>query len=439
MLTLAVLHTPNPEEASVVDMFCTANAPSQPGPAPAAGPGLAYLTNVYPKPSHTFIRSEIAALERNGIPVRRLTVRSCAEALIDPEDVAEAARTTVLLDRGGRLVLAALLTTALRSPRRFAAALGMALQTTKRGGLGTIRAFAYLGEACLLARISRADGIGHVHVHFGTNPAAVAMLSARLGGPSYSMTVHGPDELDEPRQLCLAEKMAAARFTVAISSFGRAQLIRWASPEDWERIKVIPCAVAPGFLAQTPKAARRPPRTIVFVGRLSAQKGIPLLLDAAAELMRESPFELRIIGGGELCDWVDARLDELGIRDNVKLLGWRSSSGVKREIEAARALVLPSFAEGLPVVLMEALALGRPVIATAVAGTPELVDQLCGWLIPAGSTEALVEAMRACLAAEPECLAAMARTGRERVEMRHDPDRNAAALGYLLREELARC
>jgi glycosyltransferase involved in cell wall biosynthesis len=366
--------------------------------------------------------------------VLRFSVRRSPEVLVDPLDLAEQSRTEVLLDGRPLRLLRAVAARAIRSPRRFITATREAFSIGRAASAGPVRTFAYLAEACRLADRLEAEGIAHVHVHFGTNPAAVARLASLVGHVGYSMTVHGPEEFDAPRSLDLGGKIAGARFVAAVSHYGRGQLLRWSAPADWGRINVVRCGTAGLFLREAEEdGAGLDSRTFVCVARLSAQKGIPLLIEAAAMVARDQHFMLRIIGDGEMRPEIETQIRAAGLQDHVRLLGWQGRDVIADEIRAARAFVLPSFAEGLPVVLMEALALGRPAIATAVAGIPELVDDRAGWLVPAGSATALAEAMRAALATDRQTLAAMAAEGRARVLRDHDVHKNAAGLAALLR------
>jgi len=215
----------------------------------------------------------------------------------------------------------------------------------------------------------------------------------------------------------------------AISSYGRSQLMRWSAPSDWHKIKVIRCGLDADFLDIKAKADRPDSSEFVCVARLSGQKGLPLLI-AACEGLRNAGerFTLTIIGDGELRESLEADIRGRRLEDCVTLAGICSAAEIREKLFAARAFVLPSFAEGLPVVLMEALALCRPVITTAIAGIPELVDNECGWLIPAGSEQALMKAMTEALGAAPEDLRAMGAVGRERVHRMHDASRNAALI-----------
>ncbi len=394
---------------------------------------VAYLVNVYPKVSHSFIRTEIAALERLGLEVERFTIRRTPESFSDQDDQREATRTTALLDgKGGALMLAVMRSFA-RRPGRTGAVLMRSLRQTK----SPVRALAYFAEAALLAEQMQQHKIRHVHVHFGTNPVAVARLAARLAGTSYSFTAHGPDEFDAPLAIDLPGKIAEAAFVAGVSSFGRSQLMRWSDPDFWHRLQVVRCAVAPHFLQIDPMASSpSASRTLTCVARLSPQKGLPLLIAAAAQIAASRDFTLDVIGDGDGRASLEQEIERAGLQGRVRLLGWRSSDDVRRLLAQSRAMVLPSFAEGLPVVLMEALALGRPVVATAIAGIPELVDAANGWLVPSGSVDALAQAMLAVLDASPDQLQAMGQVGRQRVLAAHHPDGNARVLAGLLAPHL---
>lgn len=391
---------------------------------------VAYLVNQYPKVSHTFIRREIAALERRDVPVLRFALRGWDAAVTDAEDEAERSRTCYLLQRGVWPLLAATLSVAFAAPGRWASALALAWRMSRRADRPWPYHLIYLAEACMLCReLQRAGGVTQLHAHFGTNAAEVAMLASALGGPPFSFTVHGPEEFDKPEFLGLGEKIRRANAVVAISSFGRSQLWRWAAAVDWPKVTVVHCGLESTFFGDA-AAAFTGARRLVCVGRLCEQKGQLLLVEAAARLAAEGEvFELVLAGDGEMRPQVEAAIARHGLQARVRITGWISSAQVRDELAAARALVLPSFAEGLPVVIMEALAIGRPVLSTYVAGIPELVrDGIEGWLFEAGSAEAAARAMRACLAAPDEALRRMGASGRQRVQERHDVDTEAARL-----------
>ena len=397
---------------------------------------IAYLVNQYPAPSQTFIRREVAAIEAiAGVPVHRYAVRPWAGTLVDPDDVAEAGRTRKLLGVGAAGLASATLRMMLTRPGRFLAALGAARQLAKAAGRGRIKHGIYLAEACVLASWADRDGVDHVHAHFGTNSTVVALLAHRLGGPPFSFTAHGPEEFDHPAELALGMKLREAKFAVAIGSFGRSQLWRWARFEDWPKVHVVHCGVDPSFLEvpATPPADR--PR-LVNIGRLEEQKGQLILVEAARVLKERGrvDFEVVIVGGGSFRDALAAKIEAYGLGSNVKLAGWMSGAQVRAELLAARGFVLPSFGEGLPVVIMEALALRRPVIATYVASIPELVRPgETGWLVPAGDVAALADAMAELFDAPVDRLTAMGDAGHRAVAERHDVRVEAGKLLDLIR------
>ncbi|MDP6539820.1 MAG: glycosyltransferase [Planctomycetota bacterium] len=397
---------------------------------------VAYLTNQYPRTSHTFVRREIAALEELGVEVERFAIRPAGEDLVDERDRAELGRTRVLLDRGVLGLAAGLALALVTRPAAAARAAAAAVAMGRRSERGVARHLAYLAEAALLVRALERSCASHLHAHFGTNSAAVARLCRLLGGPPYSFTVHGPEEFDAPHALSLPAKIADAAFVCAISSFGRSQLYRLVPRREWEKIVVVPMGVDEAFLDE---ALARPvpaaPR-LVCVGRLCEQKGQLLLVDAVARVVAAGrEVHLRLVGDGELRAAVEERIAHHGLRERVEVVGWADTERVREELLAARALVLPSFAEGLPVVLMEALALGRPVLSTFVAGIPELVRPgECGWLVPAGCVDSLSAALAEVLDASPEDLAALGTAGRRRVAERH----HVRAGAHALRERFAR-
>lgn len=401
--------------------------------------GLAYLTNQYPKGSHTFIRREIAALESRGWGVRRLSIRRAREPLTDPADLAERERTHVCLDEGVWRLTMDVLVVLLARPARFLDAARLCWRMHAVSERGVVRHLAYLVEACHLLLLSESEGWKHVHVHFGTNAAAVARLVRKLGGPSYSLTIHGPGEFDAPVALSLGGKVEDASFAVAISQYGSAQLRRWVHPDAWQRIHVVRCGVDEAFLAN-PYPIEPDSRRFVSVGRLTPQKGQLLLLEAFVELVREEPtVELVLVGDGELRATLETKIETLGLRGHARVAGWCPEEEVRGLLRGSRALVMPSFAEGLPVAIMEALALGRPVIASAIAGIPELVrDKESGWLVIAGDRSDLVRAMRECLMTPAEVLMELAKRGRERVQASHDVSQEVAHLDALLTAAMPR-
>lgn len=380
---------------------------------------IGYLINEYPKVSHSFVRREIEAVEKMGVEVEIFSIRPWSTDLADPLDLSHAKRTTVLYDEANDLA-GALKAEALANSRRLRTTTTAAVSLSRTSEKSAVYWSAYVAEAARLRQLCEERSVDHLHAHFGTNSAAVAMLCEMLGGPTFSFTVHGPEEFDRQVGLSLTEKIDRAAFTCAISSFGRSQLLRLAPTHRRQDIHVIHCGLQDSFFSGPHRPIGEAPN-LVTVGRLSEQKGHWVLLDAAEELLRRGvEFSLTLVGDGELRSEVEAHIERSGLTDQVSITGWASENEVREALLNSRALVLPSFAEGLPVVIMEALALRRPVISTYVAGIPELVvPQECGWLVPAGDSESLADAMVDALHASPVSLDSMGAAGAARTREMH--------------------
>jgi glycosyltransferase involved in cell wall biosynthesis len=390
---------------------------------------LAYLMNTYPLISTTFVRREIHAHEAAGVPVARFAIRPWDQPTVDPLDAAELEQTTYLLHRGIlRLVLGALREALLR-PFGFVRALATTLHlASRRGGTG-LRNFAYLLEAIAFRRMAASAGVHHVHAHFSTNSAAVVLLSRRLGGPSYSFTVHGPDELDDPAANGLPVKVRHAAFVAAITDYARDVILTATGRQNADKIHVVRCGIDLDDFDMLPAADNA---RIVCVGRLCPAKAQALLVEAIAPLVTDHPaLELVFIGDGQDRAQIESRVQELGLQDYVTLAGWGTGAEVRTAIAGARILALPSYAEGLPIVLMESLAMGRPVVTTRITGIPELIDAACGWIVEPGDVPALTKALREALDASPAALQDMGAEGRRRVARHHDQARNAEMLRRL--------
>lgn len=398
---------------------------------------VAYLVNRYPLPSHSFIKREILAVEGAGLRVSRFSIRPTDVELPDPGDRAELEHTRAILAVGPLGLALALLRVAVSRPGRFLGATRCVIGLARNAGRRYLAHLAWLAEACVLERWVREGGIGHIHAHFATNSTAVAMLAGRLAGVSYSFAVHGPDDFDRARFLSFPRKVRDAAFVTAISDFCRGQIWRWSDPADWEKVRILRCGLDRAFLDEPRSDPPDVPR-LVTVGRLSAAKGQSLLVDAVAELTRQGvEVELVLVGGGDQREALEERARAAGIADRLQFTGFASGAEVRSWMLSSRAFVSASFAEGLPVVVMEAFALRRPVVATRIAAMAELVrDGENGWLVSSGSRDELVEALRAVLKTPVPRLAEMAAHGYEQVAQRHDADLEGQRLAGWFRDQL---
>lgn len=396
---------------------------------------IAYMTSQYARASDTFVRGKVRELRALGFDVRTFSIRKPdAREVVSEEIRAERERTEYVLTREnigaiGRATLRSLW----RTPGKFAAMARLALRCAGPGIPAKAKSFAYMAEACYLAERIRAIGATRLHNQFAEGDAIVAMLIGLLNDIPYSLTIHGPGEFDHPETLARDEKIGRSAFTVTVSDWGRSQILRWIRLADWPKVRIVHCGVGQAFLDAPPSPVSSE-RRLVSVGRLVAEKGYITLIEAARDLAAEGlDFQLAIVGDGPMRGEMERLIAQHRLAKHVLMLGWLSSMQVHREIQRARAFVLPSFAENLPVALMEAGALHRPVITTYIGGIPELFrDGVHGWLVPASSASALKEAMREALTAPAHRLAAMGQAAATAVGQNHDPRVEARKLASLL-------
>ncbi|MEE4118126.1 MAG: glycosyltransferase [Paracoccaceae bacterium] len=397
---------------------------------------IAYLTGEYPRASMTFVLREVAALRRQGLDTITCAVRRTGPAdLIGPEEEDAARETFYVLARARNpLALLADHAAALAAaPGRYMRAAALAARTARPGLRGALWQAFYFVEAAVLARHLRRQGATHLHNHFATSSASLAMIASEMSGLPYSFTLHGPADLFDPRGWRLDEKVARARFVVCISRFARSQAMLWSDRRHWPKLHVIHCGVE---LHRYGGGVPRAPGTgleLLFVGRLVGVKGLFVLLEALALLGRRD-LRLTLVGDGADRAALEAEARRLGIA--ARFLGYRSQSEVADALRGADALVLPSFAEGVPVVLMEAAASGLPVVATRVAGVEELVrDGESGIVVPPGDAAALAGALERLADMTPEMRGRMGRAGRTIVAAGFDLDVEASKLAALFRPD----
>ncbi len=320
----------------------------------------------------------------------------------------------------------------LRSPGSWAATLALAIRMRSPGIKAFLWQLFYFLEAGVLADHLRRNDVRHLHNHFGNSSCSVAVLAAQLAGIPFSFTEHGPAIFFEVDRWSLPEKIARAKFVVAITHFCRAQLMLFSNPADWPKIAIVHCGV-------TTSTYRRDPggngKRVAFVGRLDPVKGALLLIEAMAQVLQAHPdATLTLAGDGPARAGAEARAKALGIDGAVRFAGFLTQGQVADLLAKSDMLVLPSFAEGLPVVYMEALASRIPVVASRVAGVQELVeDGVCGFTVPPGDVTSLVDRI-VRLMDDPRAAQAMGESGRAAVERGFDIAQEGIWLARLFRQ-----
>lgn len=406
---------------------------------------VAYVMTHYPRVALSFIGNEIDGVERLGMRIHPLAMNLPAnEDLLSDEARARRDRTTYLKQSWGA-ALGALLMLFVRHPIKTASLKMLALRSARADIALMVRRLAHFAQAALAADYCRSHGIRHLHAQFGQAPATVAWFAAEMLNfdkpaepASWSFTIHGFQDFVDEAVARLDLKAEHAAFVACISDFTRSQLFRVSNPKHWHKAHVVRCGIDLDAFGYRAKAAVGSPPKIVTVGRLSPEKGQAVLLTACAILAeRQQPFHLSIVGSGpyepELC----GEIERLGLGDRVRLTGELPADQVRRELEEADIFCLPSFSEGLPVSIMEAMAIGVPVVTTAIAGIPELaVNGETALTVPPANAEALADAIGLLLddghLRERLCAAA-----RRKVEEAHDTKANVGAMFELLRAQPA--
>jgi glycosyltransferase involved in cell wall biosynthesis len=395
---------------------------------------VAYLVSRYPAVSHTFILREVQGLRALGLRVDVASVNPPdrpTERMTEDER-AEAEHTYGLKQHGVAGALAALGWAAATRPLPLLRTLREALGFGR--GLKRVYALAYAVEATMVARWMQQRGLQHLHVHFGNEAAAVGALAKTLTGAGLSLTIHGPDEFDDVPGQRLRHKVEAADRVVCISQSARSQLMRLTAPAHWAKLQLCRLGVDLSRF-RPPSNAREPgPVRLLSVGRLAPAKGQLLLVHACAELRRQGMvFELTLVGDGPDRARLEEAVRRHGLQPFVHFTGALNQAEVKRELARADVFVLPSLAEGIPVVLMEAMASGLPCVTCPVNGIPELVEHgQSGLLATPGCSESLAVQL-ARLIDDPSLRYRLAVAGRAKVQQAFDGGRNVARLAAILR------
>ena len=392
---------------------------------------IGYLVSHYPTVTHTFVLREIRALRRAGLDICVVSVRPSDRHVEDmsPAEVEEHSRTDYVLGMNYLRIAVVQALVFLKRPLRYIKTLWFAWTLSKGTPRMLLLNSAYFAEAVVAGHFFEKKGVVLVHTHFSST---VALFMSRLFGIRFSMTIHGPDEFNDVVGFHMARKVAEASFVSTISQFASSQVMRASDPKHWAKVHTIPLGVDPEKLVPQPAVPRAEGDGVrlLFVGRLAAAKAPHLLVRSIAELRKKGKnVSLTVVGDGPLRASLEKMISRLDLQAHVFLAGACNFDSVIGFYRNSDIFVLPSFAEGVPVVLMEAMALQVPCVSTWITGIPELIkDQVDGLLIPPASVDAMVEAV--CrLIDDPDLAGRIGLAGREKVLSKYNLEHNSATLG----------
>lgn len=402
-------------------------------------PRLAYLVSDYPAVSHTFILREVLRLRARGFVIRTASINSIARPPIElaTEERAEAADTFYIKQAGVAGAVRAHLRTLRHKPAAYLRGLMFALSLAGTDLRQLVFALFYFTEALMLGNWMTSHDLTHVHVHFVNPASTVGLIASRIFAFGFSFTVHGPDEFYDVRGQRLKEKIEGASFVFCIGHFARSQLMKVSSPRDWSKLDIAPLGVDLEVFAPQPFRAVNEPFQLLCVGRLVPAKGQHILIAAVAHLVKGGRnVNLRFVGDGPDRASLECEAKTRGLAAHITFEGNVNQDRIRRFYREADAFVLASFAEGIPVVLMEAMAMGIPCVSTMITGIPELIrDGLDGLLVMPSDDHALAQTI-ARLIEDGDLRRRLGEAGRSRVAEKYDLNKNVDRLARLFEARL---
>ena len=405
-----------------------------------AGPRLGYLISRYPAISHTFILREVRELRRLGFQIEVASINAVDRpgAQLAGEEREEAARTWYVKAQGAGGALSANFRTLVTRPGAYLRAAWFALGLGGRDIRATVRCAFYFVEAAMVGQWMRRRGLRHLHVHFATPASSVGLIVTRMFPFTFSITVHGPDEFYDVPGYQLERKIAAARLLCTIGLYARSQLMKLASAEHWSKIKVTPLGVDPELFTPAPFRANFDTFEVICVGRLVAAKGQRVLIEAVAKLAAQGRrIRLRLVGDGPDRASLEQAVRDLNATASIVFEGAVNQDRIRNLYREAHVFALASFAEGIPVVLMEAMAMEIPCVTTWITGIPELIrDGVDGLLVGPSDETGLAEAI-ARLMDDTGLRKRVGAAGRSRVIEKYHLRKNVELLAGVFREYLA--
>ncbi len=397
---------------------------------------IAYFTNTYPRATDTFIRREVLGLRERGFEVFTFSVRKTgADHDVEDEVIQEKKNTHYLLPCSPIQLMATHAKALFKQPLNYIKTLYLALLTSRPGVKGHILQIVYFIEAILLSDLIKKNNIQHLHNHLGDNSGTVTLLAAKYTNITYSISIHGPHIFFDGLHWALDVKTANSTFIACIGHYCKSQMMLYTHQKDWHKFKIIRCGIDPQqFHYQEPDKSIK---KLVYVGRLSGEKGVPILFESLKTLKAKGySFELNLLGDGDDRKNLERSAQQYGINENVHFHGFVDRTTIETTLIASDIFILPSFAEGIPVALMEAMAIGIPVITTYVGGIAELViDNTTGKMVYPSDPEGLAEAI-AYYINNPDKYREISKNAREKVITEFNINDQIDKLADLLKQSI---
>lgn len=399
---------------------------------------LLYLIGQYPAINHSYLLAEVRHLRKMGIEVSVASVSPPDRPLekLNAEEREEAAHTYYIKSASMMEVASAAFSEFLHHPTGYVRGLFFALSSGRGGPKRTAYHLAYLAEAILVGRYMRKLGVSHLHASFS---ATVALIVAHIFPVTMSFGVYGYGELHNPSETQLAERIQGSLFVRSISRHGVGQLMLSCERSEWTKLVYVPLGIDANEFAPSPQRKVSSTPNLLCVGRLAPEKGQALLLDAVAALQAQGhSLHLRFVGDGPDRAFLERRAAELGITSSVEFAGWVDKDQLMSVYAETDLFVLPSLAEGIPMVLMEAMAMQIPCVAPNITGIPELIeDGVDGMLFIVADVQDMVRKILKLLQSPEQC-AEMGRLARARVMRDYDMARNTEQFAVVLSQQLGK-
>ncbi len=397
---------------------------------------IAYLISRYPAFSHTFILREVIELRKRGLTIEVASINFTDIPLNRRGTVeqAEVEHTFYVKQQGLMQVLKAGMRLLLSHPLCFLKGLIFAFYLAKTDLIKIVYSLFYFVEALLIGSWMKRQGMTHVHVHFANAASTVALILCKLYPFTFSMTVHGPDEFYDVTLYHLKEKIERANFICCIGFYAKSQLMRLSSSTYWHKLEVSPLGVDIERYVPSIKCSRTAyslvlPCQLICVGRLVSTKGQFILLSAVKKLLEQGyAIHLNLVGDGPDKESLKKEIDEQHLQAFITLSGALNQAQVLECYQKADIFVLASFAEGIPISLMEAMAMEIPCIATSINGIPELIGSSQeGLLVIPADVESLAQAIKELIDSPKRCQE-LGKAGRARIKEKYNLQNNSQKL-----------